>query len=925
MKTVIANSQDQAKWQPLGPADGARWQRVDLHLHTPGVASFVCPPGAELRTAAGRTDIVARYVDQLLKAKITLGALTDYNGIRQEWFLPIADRANQKGITLFPGAEMSFKHGKYGLHVLAIFDRDTRLDEINSFLVSMDQNSTTLLRDDGSHEDIDPRENIVSLLFRIKKRFNCILIFPHPDQTNGFLKSMGAQDAANLVNSVLPDAIEHCPHREIQRLESTNILPKTFWSNFAFVEFSDPKSIDQIGTRTLPDGKPRSTYLKLSSVELDALRLALHDPKTRLVLHGPPTPIHARIRAVKITGSGFLGNLIVNWNDDLNVVIGGRGAGKSALLETLRYVFDAPPIADEEYRNSLVRHALGSGGKVELVLERPVGNSKSEVYLVSRVFGEDPIVRDHDSRAKVEIPPSDLLGTGGGPTIFGQREIYAVSQSEQYRLALLDQLIGDEAKQRAEAVQQGFEYLRTNARSITDAQARLIKRDEHRQRLKAVQHEIDVYEKNKASEKLRVATQLRSDNQQLKTALSNVASVEAELSAAKDSALGPLTAAVSALGRAQSPQKGILEEAAVVIGELQKSLEQSFRQAIQLIAQAKGKLDQIRKKWEDALLPLEEEINRIKRETQLESLDPDRLLKLAETKAQLLPLIESLDRAEAQLKELLQKRDELKTSVRQRRHEENTLRRQRAEQIGALLRGRLRLNIQFKGNKEDFKKRLSTLCKGSRVSADAIDRLVSMEAIDGLLLAEAVKSGASEIQKKFGLTPGMADLLVQWFTTDESRLFELETLMPADSLQVELKVDEDYRPIERLSAGQRATSILLLLFALEGRVLILDQPEDDLDNRFVYEDIVQILRDQKGLTAEGKRRQVIAATHNANIPVLGDAELVLAMESREDRAHILGRSSIDDTKTREMVKTIMEGGEEAFRRRAEKYGGLLPV
>ncbi|HJX23220.1 MAG TPA: AAA family ATPase, partial [Candidatus Bathyarchaeia archaeon] len=156
----------------------------------------------------------------------------------------------------------------------------------------------------------------------------------------------------------------------------------------------------------------------------------------------------------------------------------------------------------------------------------------------------------------------------------------------------------------------------------------------------------------------------------------------------------------------------------------------------------------------------------------------------------------------------------------------------------------------------------------------------------------------------------------------ESRLFEVETLIPPDALRIELRVDNAYLPLDRLSIGQRATAILLLLFALEGRVLVLDQPEDDLDNRFIYEDIVKILREQKGLGAEHRRRQIIAATHNANIPVIGDAELVLTLEARDGRAHVVGRASIDDSQTRSLVKTIMEGGEEAFRRRAEKYGGL---
>ena len=96
----------------------------------------------------------------------------------------------------------------------------------------------------------------------------------------------------------------------------------------------------------------------------------------------------------------------------------------------------------------------------------------------------------------------------------------------------------------------------------------------------------------------------------------------------------------------------------------------------------------------------------------------------------------------------------------------------------------------------------------------------------------------------------------------------------------------------------------------------MDQPEDDLDNRFIYEDIVRLLREQKG------RRQILAATHNPNIPVLGDAELTVALEASEDRARIVVQGSVDRAEVREAVKRIMEGGEEAFRRRAEKYGWI---
>ena len=135
-------------------------------------------------------------------------------------------------------------------------------------------------------------------------------------------------------------------------------------------------------------------------------------------------------------------------------------------------------------------------------------------------------------------------------------------------------------------------------------------------------------------------------------------------------------------------------------------------------------------------------------------------------------------------------------------------------------------------------------------------------------------------------------------------------------LEIFLKVNAEYKAIDKLSMGQKATALLLLLFAQKDRILVLDQPEEDLDNRFIYEDVVKILREMKG------KRQLIIATHNANIPVLGDAELILVLEAKNGECAIINKGSIDKKDIKTDIKNIMEGGEEAFRIRAEKYGGI---
>ncbi len=126
----------------------------------------------------------------------------------------------------------------------------------------------------------------------------------------------------------------------------------------------------------------------------------------------------------------------------------------------------------------------------------------------------------------------------------------------------------------------------------------------------------------------------------------------------------------------------------------------------------------------------------------------------------------------------------------------------------------------------------------------------------------------------------------------------------------------ELKKMDELSKGQRATALLLLLLGASTAPLIIDQPEDDLDNRFVYDGVVAHLRKLKGV------RQIIASTHNANVPVLGDAELIVAMEGDGQHGRPVkgGIGSLDDATIRALAEQILEGGPTAFNARQHLYG-----
>ena len=125
---------------------------------------------------------------------------------------------------------------------------------------------------------------------------------------------------------------------------------------------------------------------------------------------------------------------------------------------------------------------------------------------------------------------------------------------------------------------------------------------------------------------------------------------------------------------------------------------------------------------------------------------------------------------------------------------------------------------------------------------------------------------------------------------------------------------ENYREVAKLSTGQQCTAILHLLLLDNRDPLIIDQPEDNLDNAFIADHIVNELRSSK------TRRQFLFATHNANIPVLGDAEWIGVLQEREGRAVLRASGSIDAPDVKDLAANVLEGGKEAFKRRQEKHG-----
>jgi hypothetical protein len=180
------------------------------------------------------------------------------------------------------------------------------------------------------------------------------------------------------------------------------------------------------------------------------------------------------------------------------------------------------------------------------------------------------------------------------------------------------------------------------------------------------------------------------------------------------------------------------------------------------------------------------------------------------------------------------------------------------------------------------------------------------------------------VRKIYGIPAAQSVILADAPPEVLMQIEELE-LSPTTAIQLNTAAvgsAPSWQALDELSAGQKATAVLLLTLLESDAPLIVDQPEDDLDNRFISEWVVRQMKREK------RRRQFLFSTHNANIPVLGDAELILGLtaygssEIEEGRGRIAPEhvGSIDSQSVRDLVGEILEGGKEAFETRRLKYG-----
>ena len=325
-----------------------------------------------------------------------------------------------------------------------------------------------------------------------------------------------------------------------------------------------------------------------------------------------------------------------------------------------------------------------------------------------------------------------------------------------------------------------------------------------------------------------------------------------------------------------------------------EKLKSAQKTSIQIYQRIKNVVAAINEKKDG----LKEEFAKIKREINTETINPDNFLNLnrqIETAQLKLTEIEKSEKRRAEFQSnLLERLKELNDLWL----EEFRVLKEEVDRINKA-KGKLHIDVLFKDRRDKFIDKLKQVFKGSGI------REASYQEI------ESKYKDFVEIYKE---PTRLNDVLNENQVVDFKRRF-FDNLDDLLTFKVDNKIVIEYngKSLDKHSLGQRASALILFLLAQkENDVLIIDQPEDDLDNQTIYDEVIKELKKIKG------NMQFIFATHNANIPVLGDSEKVIAC-SYDERKIAVHSGTIDNHQTQRFIVNIMEGGDEAFNRRKNIY------
>lgn len=870
--------------------DGARYLRCALQVN---------PWGYLVRQGrTGEYGDAATYHEALVGActsqRIGAIAVTDHHTVESTG--PLIDLAASRGIAAYPGFEARTKDG---VHLLCIFDPSTDLKEIERHLGELRLTA-------AAGPDESAALDTVELLDRAHE-WDAVVVAAHAANPGGLLKVLSgkarvaAWTSPRLLAAAIPAGVDGLSP-DLQKIARNQNPDYRRRHPVAVLNAKDVCDPDELAL-------PRSwTWLKMSAPTIEGLRQAFLDPGSRVRLSDEVVPEeHPCIEVVAWEG-GYLDGSALHLNENLNVLIGGRGAGKSTVVESLRFAFDLPStgVASESHAG-FVHNVLGAGTRVSVLLRSPKPAPRR--YLVQRSVGDAPSVSDEHA-ARHDLLPGDLLP---GLEVYGQRELAELARSPSQRGRLLARFADDDPSQ-TRRLREARTALEREDRRLTEIENELEELSARLARLPALRERLRRFEEAGLEDRVRMQGLFTREQALLLRARQRIDGF-ARIGDHVQEELPMDLAFLVDDAIAELPNADQLRRIRARLQRLSGELQDWSDRRVELLGAAQHDLDGEQEGWNARRARAQSDYEQALRAAGGAGAEFIAVRKEVEA---LQPIEERGQRLRAEAAQRHSQRKALLDEWCDLRRKEFSAQERAAKRISTRLADLVRVTVIYEGDRDQVVGFLRDHVGGRLDKAQ--EQLRGADTCSPRELAEACRGGADVLAERYGITGQQADRLA---TMDGQTLRELELLELAPLTDVELNVGRGvaaWRPLEQLSTGQKATALLLILLLHADGPLVVDQPEDDLDNAFIADGIVPRLRDAK------QRRQFLFSTHNPNLPVLGDAELIITLEGRGEPGAGGGTASpdamgsIDDPAVRGLVETLLEGGSEAFERRRRRYG-----
>lgn len=882
--------------------NGARFLNVDLHVHSYGASH-------EVKDSTMTPEAI---VDSAARQGLSVIAITDHNSnVNVQRAIEHAQENYAGHILVLPGVEVTTAHG----HLLAYFAPD-RISDLAKFLSRLD-----LIGEMGA-DDTRTAKSMADTIAEVEKLAG-ISIAAHIDrEKTGF--DVFAPGFQNWKKDIITspglyglecDAVDalrrYSEHDDAgsaglerkKMLTARRLVPDlSARHHLAHVQGSDAHMMRQFEHQ---DPSKPWTRIKLAELSFHALRVALVDPTARVRACASLPRSIPRVRGVAITG-GFLHQETIHFSDNLNCLIGGRGTGKSTAIRAIAYALglnnefgdcdncpDSVTVFCEDANGILYRYVHTRGGDIE--------------------------VKAKEDRSLTDVPIDAFR-----IEYFGQGELAKVAEDPLKHPDLFQQFLDRHTNLRdlLESEESLVTSLRENAGRLSPLESAFGQLTAKKKSLEEIEKKLKIAEEGNLREVVGTQSKLASE----KTVRESIEAIATEYT--KGWSLSCIQRdfdQIVATAGTFTEDGASNETMAAIKAALLKNNATVKQKEIELNALLKSCAKELTKLAGELKVSHQRMSGEVA--TKLADLkarglatDIPGLELLLRQKTSVAKEIAGVEQRTDERKQCQEQRTKLRTELKEVRDKMTERRKAQLKGINANLAEIIKdytifVKYDDAGITAEFESFIQEKMRGTYLQDNLIENLCSRitpSELADLVLYRNHKEIAAVAKISTEWAEKIVDKLCYW-----DILFQLQALakQPKPIITVRTKSTPPKEiPVLQLSDGQRHTILLTIAMLAESNVpLVIDQPEDDLDNAFIFSSIVTTLRAIK------ERRQVILVTHNANIAVLGDSELILPMCRENDCGKVKDRGSIDTGATKRCVLDILEGGTDAFLRRKEMY------